>query len=104
MNNITNLMLIIKIVYLKGEPAIIYDGNTAMTRMEEMVTNFEQGYQLVDSLFAIIVINNIFLRKMGISMERINRNSAESMPYYLVLKMNNEFDSLNSHLLAKLNI
>ena len=87
-----------------GEPAVVYDGNVAMSRMEEAVTNFEQGFQFVDSLLSIIVINNVFLSKMGITMERINRKSAESMPYYLVLKMNNEFNSLNSHLLAKINI
>ena len=50
------------------------------------------------------MINNVFLTKMGITMERITRKSAENMPYYLVLKMNTEFDHLNSHVLSLLNM
>ena len=72
--------------------------------MENKVISPEDGSDIQESLYVVIVINNVFLTKMGVTMERITRKSAENMPYYLVLKMNTEFDHLNSHVLSLLNM
>lgn len=103
-NNIYIFILFIYFNNILDDPTIIYDGNLALNQLENKVKKPEDGYDMIDSLYVIIVINNTFLTKMGISMERITRKSADKMPYYLVLKMNTEFDTLNSHILSLVNV
>lgn len=78
-------------------PQCIYDEKMIENLMHQDVKSMDNAIKFSKCLSVGIVLHTQLMNSMGISMERIGREDLRSMPYYMVLKFHEGYDSLNKY-------